>query len=61
MGEALLGHLQKVRFAASLAKVDSTVALVLHILETEPAVVVFTSFVQVVKQLDSKLTDMGWT
>ena len=61
MGEALLGLLQKVRFAASIAKVDAAVALALEILEKQPAIVIFTSFVNVAKDLHRKLEESGWT
>lgn len=60
MSEALLGLLQKVRFSSSIAKVDAAVALAMTILEKEPAIVIFTSFVEVAKNVHMKLNDSGW-
>jgi len=58
--DAVLGAVQKVRMVSSLAKIDATVELAKSILEKEPAVVIFTSFVQVAQTLHKHLTESGW-
>jgi SNF2 family DNA or RNA helicase len=58
--QAVLGAVQILRQVDSLAKVDATVALAMSILETEPAVVIFTSFVEVAKRVHAKLESAGW-
>lgn len=58
--DAILGAVQKVRMVGSLAKVDATVQLAKQILERESSIVIFSSFVQVCKQMTQKLQDSGW-
>lgn len=58
--KAVLGGLQRVRYASALAKVDATVSLAISILEKEPAIVLFTSFIAVAKELHKKLGESGW-
>lgn len=58
--EAVLGAVQRLRVVCSYAKVEATVELAKSILEKEPAVVIFTFFAQVAKQVHSKLADSGW-
>jgi superfamily II DNA or RNA helicase len=58
--EAILGAVQRVRLVASTAKIDATVEYAKRILETEPAIVIFTSFVKVAQNVHQKLTDAGW-
>jgi superfamily II DNA or RNA helicase len=58
--DALLGAVQKVRMVGSLAKVEATVELAKSILENEPSIVIFTSFVEVAKQIRTQLTESGW-
>lgn len=58
--QAVLGALQNLRKVDSLAKLDATVAVARVVLEKEPAVVVFTSFVDVAKSVHSKLQSAGW-
>merc|ERR1712194_924186 len=60
VGEVLLRLVGKVRFVSSIAKVDATVALAMTILEKEPAVVIFTHFVEVAKRVHNKLIESGW-
>jgi SNF2 family DNA or RNA helicase len=58
--EAVLGAFQKVRFIASKAKIDATVSMARSILETESSIVIFTFFVDVAKEVQKKLRDIGW-
>ena len=58
--EAILGAVQNLRMVGSLAKVDASVALAKDILQTEPALVIFTSFQEVARQVHEKLEDSGW-
>lgn len=58
--DAVLGAVQKVRMVGSLAKIDATVEVAKSILEKEPAVVIFTSFVQVAQTVHKQLTESGW-
>jgi SNF2 family DNA or RNA helicase len=55
-----LGAVQRLRVVCSLAKITATVEVAKKVLDKEPAVVVFTSFVQVAKQLHQHLADSGW-
>lgn len=59
-GDAILGAVQRVRQIGSFAKIEATVALAKSILEEEPAVVIFTSFVQVAESVHKKLAESGW-
>jgi SNF2 family DNA or RNA helicase len=59
-GELVLTAVQRVRQIGSFAKVEATVALAKEVLEKEPAVVIFTSFAQVAKQVHSILAQSGW-
>jgi len=58
--EAILGAVQNLRLVDSLAKVEATVQTCLQVLEKEPAVVVFTSFLQAAKMVHQKLGEAGW-
>mmetsp|Transcript_44442 Transcript_44442/g.53762 ORF Transcript_44442/g.53762 Transcript_44442/m.53762 type:complete len:1042 (-) Transcript_44442:49-3174(-) len=58
--EAVLGAFAMVRQTAAFAKIDATVALAKSILKDEPAIVIFTSFVDVAKILHQKLSEEGW-
>lgn len=58
--EAILGAVQKLRCIDSLAKVGATVSVAKQVLETEPAVVIFTSFVQAAKNLQASLNESNW-
>jgi SNF2 family DNA or RNA helicase len=58
--EAILGAVQNLRLVDSFAKVDATVEIAKEVLSKEPAVVIFTSFVDVAKMVHSKLSDCGW-
>jgi hypothetical protein len=58
--DAILGAVQKLRMVSALAKVDATVALAKHMLSTEPAIVIFTGFVEVAKNVHKKLAEAGW-
>lgn len=59
-GDAILAAVQRVRITGSFAKIDATVALAKEILENEPAIVIFTSFVAVAKSVHQKLSESGW-
>ena len=59
-GEAFLGAVQRLRVTCSYAKIDATVEVAKSLLETEPAVVIFTNFAQVAKQIHQKLKESGW-
>ena len=59
--EAVLGAVQKLRIVGSLAKIDGTVQLAKKVLNDEPAVVIFTSFVAVAKAVHQQLVESGWT
>jgi len=58
--DVILGAVQKVRMVGSLAKVDATIALAKQRLQTQSAIVIFSSFVQVCKQISSSLQEAGW-
>jgi SNF2 family DNA or RNA helicase len=58
--EAVLGAVQRLRLVGSLAKVDATVELAKSILEKEPSIVIFTSFVDAAKQVHHQLNEAGW-
>mmetsp|Transcript_7910 Transcript_7910/g.9017 ORF Transcript_7910/g.9017 Transcript_7910/m.9017 type:complete len:762 (-) Transcript_7910:210-2495(-) len=58
--EAVLGAVQRLRVVCSYAKVEATVELARTVLDEQPAVVIFTYFAQVAKQVHSKLVDSGW-
>lgn len=55
-----MGAVQKVRVVCAFAKVDAAVDLARSILEKEEAIVIFSSFAQVAKQLSNKLESSGW-
>jgi superfamily II DNA or RNA helicase len=59
-GDAILGAVQKLRMIGSLAKIDGTVQLAKQVLETEPAIVIFTSFQKVAAAVHRQLCDAGW-
>ena len=58
--EAVLGAVQRLRVVCAHAKVEATVELARSVLNKEPAVVIFTSFAQVAKNVHSKLKTSGW-
>ena len=58
--EAILGAVQNMRLVDSFAKVTATVEVAREVLRKEPAVVIFTSFVDVAKMVHEKLSDFGW-
>ena len=58
--DRLLGAFNRVRLISSEAKIGATVRLAQSILEKEPAVVIFTNFVAVAKEVHRKLEDSGW-
>jgi len=58
--DPVLGAVQKVRLVGSLAKVEATVKLAISILEKEPSIVVFTSFVEPCKKVHEQLATEGW-
>merc|ERR1719464_138877 len=58
--EAVLGAVQRLRVVCAYAKIEATVELARSILYNEPAIVIFTLFAQVAKQISSELVDSGW-
>lgn len=59
-GEAILSAVARVRHIGSYAKIDATVAIVIEVLQEQPAVVVFSSFATVAKLVHQKLAESGW-
>jgi SNF2 family DNA or RNA helicase len=51
---------QRVRIICSHAKIEAAVDLARSILNKEPALVIFSSFTQVAKQVHEKLSSSGW-
>ena len=60
-GEDILTPFNKLRQISSFAKVDAAVSIANAILNEESSIVVFTSFVDVAKQIHQKLEGMDWT
>jgi SNF2 family DNA or RNA helicase len=58
--DAILGAIQRLRMVGSQSKMDAAVQLAISVLEKEPAVVIFTSFVQVAKTVHQQLGESGW-
>ena len=58
---SVLGPFNRVRTVAAFAKVDATVSLTKSLLENEPAIVIFTTFVDIAKDVHQKLTASGWS
>jgi len=58
--EIVLGAFSKVRLVSSRAKIEATVALARSVLEKEPAIVIFSFFVDIAKVIQKKLQDSGW-
>ena len=58
--EAILGAIQRLRMVGALGKIEASVRLALNVLEKEPAVVIFTTFVEVAKAVHSQLGEAGW-
>ena len=58
--DRLLGAFNRVRLIASEAKIGGTVRLAQAVLEKEPAVVIFTNFVAVAKEVHKRLGESGW-
>jgi len=58
--KALLAAAERLRLVSALAKVDAGVSIAKKILEKEPAVVIFTSFVRAAKSIHQKLVSAGW-
>jgi SNF2 family DNA or RNA helicase len=59
--ENILTPFNKLRQISSFAKVDAVVSIANTILVEESSIVVFTSFVDVAKQIHQKLEGMDWT
>ena len=59
--EAILGAIQRIRVICSLAKVDATVSIAKEILNSHPAIVIFTSFVSVATKIYESLKSSGFT
>lgn len=59
--DAILGAFTRVRQISSFSKIDATVSLARSVLEKEPAVVIFTCFVDVAKSVHRKLEECGWS
>lgn len=59
-GDVVLTAVQKVRMIGSYAKIDATVGLAKEVLQHQPAIVIFTSFAQVAKDVHQQLSDSGW-
>jgi len=59
-GDLVLTAVQRVRQIGSFAKIDATVALAKDVLQEQPAVVIFTSFVSVAKTVHKQLAEAGW-
>ena len=58
--EAVLGAVQRLRVVCAHAKVEATVEMARTVLNKEPAVVIFTYFAQVAKNVHAKLESNGW-
>jgi SNF2 family DNA or RNA helicase len=58
--EDILTPFNKLRQISSFAKVDVAVSMANTILAEESSIVIFTSFVEVAKQIHRKLEDMDW-
>ncbi|KAL3940435.1 MAG: hypothetical protein SGARI_000966 [Bacillariaceae sp.] len=58
--EAVLGAVQRLRMVCAFAKIDATVDLSRKILNEQPAIVIFSSFAQVAKELHEKISSSGW-
>jgi SNF2 family DNA or RNA helicase len=58
--EAVLGAMQSLRFVCARSKIDAAVELTRSILDEQPAVVVFTSFSRVAKEVHERLNSSGW-
>jgi hypothetical protein len=58
--KVVLGALQRLRKVGSLAKADAAAQIASQVLEKEPAVVVFSSFVDVSSSIHAQLRTMGW-
>mmetsp|Transcript_9842 Transcript_9842/g.21943 ORF Transcript_9842/g.21943 Transcript_9842/m.21943 type:complete len:204 (-) Transcript_9842:412-1023(-) len=56
----ILGAFQKLRVITSTSKIQASCQLACDALEKEPAVVIFTCFVNVAKSIHQKLSDVGW-
>ena len=59
-GDLILTAVQRVRQIGSFAKIDATVALAKDVLQEQPAVVIFSSFVTVAKTVHKQLSESGW-
>jgi SNF2 family DNA or RNA helicase len=59
-GDLVLTAVQRVRQIGSFAKIDATVAMAKDVLQEQPAVVIFTSFVSVAKAVHKQLSEAGW-
>jgi SNF2 family DNA or RNA helicase len=58
--EAVLGAMQSLRLVCARSKIDATVELARSILDEQPALVIFTSFARVAKEVYAKLNSSGW-
>lgn len=59
--DQVLSAFLRVRQLASFAKVDATVDLAKSILQEEDSIVIFTCFVDVAKEVQRKLNELGWS
>jgi SNF2 family DNA or RNA helicase len=59
--DTLMGALTTLRYAGASARVDASVEIAMQVLQNEPAIVIFTSFVKVAKAIHQKLAKKGWT
>lgn len=59
-GDVVLTAVQRVRQIGSFAKIDATVAIAKDVLQEQPAIVIFTSFVTVAKTVHKQLSEAGW-
>lgn len=58
--DAVLGAMQRLRVLCAFSKVGATVEFAKGILEKEPAVVIFSNFAEVAKQVHDQLAKSGW-
>lgn len=58
--EAILSAVTRVRQIGSFAKIEATVSMAKEILQSQPAVVIFSSFATVAKNVHKRLDELGW-
>ena len=59
-GKTLLATVTKLRYICAEAKVAATVEVAKHILEDQPAIVLFTFFQDVARSIHGQLVGAGW-